>query len=198
MNRVQLQPDSDVLDALKIGRVLSSRINDVMARVNSKRYQGYLELINRQVRGFGDHDPNDQYRERELAPTALKAYEIRNGAQLERGWFYRHTEYDFLGCAPDAIEANEVGYTAHIRSTEETYERAVADNMNKHYMRTAQASMAVTGFEFWIHLDYWEDRGLRQRRLYETLFTRNPLADELLHRMAWFYCQACQSHSRTA
>ena len=39
-----------------------------------------------------------------------------------------------------------IGLTAHIRSSEETYERAVEDAMNAQDMRSAQAAMAVTGF----------------------------------------------------
>ncbi len=198
MNRVQCPVDSHILDDLRVGRVLASRINDVVARPSSKRHSEYLELLNRQIRGFGDLDPNDVYRDRELVPTALAAYQTRSRTELERGWFYQHPNYDMLGCTPDAVEANEIGYTAHIRQTEESYERAVDDNMNAQYMRSAQASMAVTGLAFWVHLDYWEDRGTRKRRLFETLFYRNPLADELLIKMAWFYTQAVQAHLQIA
>lgn len=194
MNRIQLPADSIVLYELGIGRVLASRINDILARPTSKRHQSYLTLMNRQVRGFGDTDPADAFRERELVPRALQAYEVRAKTSLTRGYFYQHGEYEFLGCAPDAVEADEIGYTAHIRQSEDSYEKAVADNMNAQYMRTAQAAMAVTGLQFWIHIDYWEDPAERRRRMFETLFTRNPMADELLHKMAWFYCQAVQSH----
>lgn len=198
MNRIQLPPDSETLYDLGAGRVLASRINDVLARPSTKRYQSYLELINRQVRGFDDRDPADAFRERDLVPRALQAYEIRNRTTLERGYFFQHSSYEFLGCTPDAVENDEIGYTAHIRATEDTYEKAVEDNMSAQYTRTAQAAMAVTGLKFWVHLDYWEDEGLRRRRLTESLFCRSPMADELLNRMAWFYCDACQCHLRTA
>lgn len=198
MNRVQLPVDSEVLQHLAVGRVMAERINAVVARPTSKRHSEYLELLNRQIRGYGDVDPDDVYRDRELVPVALAAYEARNGVQLGRGWFYQHPDYDMTGCRPDGVEGHLIGLTAHIRQTEETYEKAVEDSMNAQYMRAAQASMAVTGLPYWIHLDYWEDRNTRKRRLYETLFERNPLADELLLKLAYFYCRAAQAHLEAA
>lgn len=198
MRRVQCQAGGELLDKLAVGRLMASRINDVMARPTSKRHTEYLTLLNRQIRGFGDIDPNDVYRDRERVPAALKAYEARHGVQLERGWFYVHPQYDFIACTPDAVESPLIGLTAHIRQTEETYERAVEDVMSGPNMRTAQAAMAVTGLPYWLHLNYWEDREQHKRRLHEALFERNAYADELVGRLAWFYCRAVQEHLEAA
>ena len=192
MNRVQLPVDSHILQELGIGRVLCSRINDIMAKPTSKRHRQYLELLNRQINGYHDLDPADVYRERELVPTALAAYETRHGVSLDRGLFYQDPHYDFIGCCPDAVESDLIGISVHIRQTEETYERAIDDNTNAYDMRVAQASMAVTGLNHWLYLNYFEDRAIRKRRLSESLFERNPLADEMLIKMAWFWTKAVQ------
>lgn len=192
MNRVLCPVDSHLIDDLAVGRVMAERINDVAAKTSTKKNKRYTRLLNRQILGFDDRDPNDQYRARDLVPAALRAYELRHGTTLERGWFYRHPEYDFVGCRPDAIEPGVLGVTVHIRSNEDTYEKAVEDDGNIRYTRVAQASMAITGLPAWLHLEYWEDRGVMQRRLSESLFTRNPLADEMLAKMAFFWCRAAQ------
>lgn len=197
MPRAQCPPDSHQIEELAVGRVMASRINDVCAKPNTKRYDSFSYLINRQVRGFEDRDPNDQYRERELVSVALTAYESRHGVTVKRGCFYTHDEYHMLGCAPDAVEEPGVGITVHIRQSEEAYEKAVANSSNLQYTRVAQASMGVTGLPYWLQIDYWEDRAARRRRMSEALFMKNPMAWQLVDKMAFFYCEAAQSHLST-
>ena len=178
-----------------MGRVMAERINDVCAKVNTKRHKQYLHLMARQIGGYADLDPNDQYRHRPLVERALQAYSLRHGCQVERSWFYRDTQHEFIGCQPDGIEPNVCGLTAHIRETEETYERAVDNDTNLQYTRVAQVSMAITGLRHWIHLDYFEDPETRKRRLSESLFNANPMGDDLVTQMAFFYCRAAQEAS---
>lgn len=199
MHRVQLPPDSCLIDELSVGRVLASRINDIVAKPTSRRYRNYLHLLNRQIRGFQDTDPANVYRNRDLVPAALDAYRHRHGTdKITTGWFYQHAEYPMLACVPHGVESDMIGLTVHIRESEDSYEQAIEKSHVPARRRVAQASMAVTGLTAWIHLDYWEDRGLRRRRLYESVFATDPAGDQMLWAMIHFYCDASKAHLKTA
>ena len=174
------RPGSDELDDLTRGHVDVARINDVMARPDSKRFKEYLTLIQDQFLGEKNIDHDDQYREqaKELLPNALH-YEKRNGVKTVRGLLFYYYDPDFkIAACPDAVDYGEadeegnykepiIGLTVHIRQTRETYDASVERGIDKPMERHAQAMMKITGLPNWIHLDYWEDANLRLRRLFE-------------------------------
>ncbi len=178
---IHYRPGSDEIDELTRGYVDASRINDVLARPDAKRFREYLTLIQDQFLGEPAIDHDDQYREqaKELLPRALRYYEKRNGVKTTRGLLFYYYDPDFkIAACPDAVDYGEadeegnykeplIGLTVHIRQTRETYDASVERGIDKPMERHAQAMMLITELPNWLHLDYWEDANLRLRRLFE-------------------------------
>ncbi|MCH8135850.1 MAG: hypothetical protein IIB77_07725 [Proteobacteria bacterium] len=165
----QYRVDSDELHDLTHGFVDAARINDVMAKPGSKRFKEYLTLIQEQYLGEPVFDHNDRFREeaKELLPNALIAYEKRHGVITRRGLVFFHGSDFQISAAPDAVDSDIIGLTVHIRQSEETYNKAIAHGLDQAMIRHAQAMMLITGLPNWIHLNYWQDANLGQRRLFE-------------------------------
>ncbi len=161
------RPGSDELGELTRGFVMADRINDVLARPDSKRYRDYLSLIRDQFTGEPVIDHNDQYREqaKELLPRALDYFNLLHGVTVAEGRLYFHSDYQ-IAAAPDAVWGalnGLTGLTVHIRKNRETYYKAIEIGVTHDMERHAQAMMLVTGFNKWLHLNYYEDAEKRKR-----------------------------------
>ncbi len=172
-NAVNYRPDSEDLENLTKGWVMANRINDVVARPDTKRYRGYLRLVQGQFIDPHVTDPDDAWRHKELLPRAIDAYERRHGVDLARGRLYSMPDYR-VAAAPDAVESEFIGLTIHIRQTLETFEDAVRLGVTPEMSRHGRAMLWVTGFDCWAHLDYFEDAATRARKLFEHVVTRDP------------------------
>ena len=162
--------DTDEFQNRTRGYVSANRINDVVAKPDSKRCRAYLDLIRSQFSGEPVIDDNDQYRSKtwEMVPYALAAYERRHEVDTHRHRVYFHSnEAVKIIAVPDGIEEGVCGLTVHFRQDEETYEAAVSKGTTSDLVRHAQAMMLITNQEAWIHLNYWHDMETRQRRLHE-------------------------------
>ncbi|KKL19076.1 hypothetical protein LCGC14_2469090 [marine sediment metagenome] len=170
MKTTLYRPGSDELGELTRGFVMADRINDILARPNSKQHRDYLSLIRDQFMGEPVFDHNDQYREqaKELLPRALDHFNRRHEISVIEGLLFIHSEeFPMIAAAPDAVWGDLVGLTVHIRQSEETYAAAVERGVDKEMERHAQAMMLVTGLPIWLHLSYFEDANERVRRLHE-------------------------------
>lgn len=188
---------TDEFDDRIRGFVLANRINDILAKPNTKRYRTYLQHVQDGYSGEPAIDPNDQYREesREHVPETLDAYNIRNGVTVHRDRLYFHEDEDLrIAAIPDAVEQNkekisetDIGITVHVRQTEDTYEQSVSEGVTTAMDRFSQAMMIITGLHYWLHLDYWRDPEQHRRRLFEHLVKFNPLhANDLENAMLGF------------
>ncbi len=167
---VKYRINSEELAELTRGFVFADRINDILARPNSKRHRDYLSLIRDQFMGEEIFDHRDQYREqaKELLPRALDHFNRRHDISVIEGLLFVHSEeFPMIAAAPDAVWGDQVGLTVHIRQSEETYWASVERGIDKEMERHAQAMMLVTGLPMWLHLSYWEDANVRARRLHE-------------------------------
>lgn len=168
---ITYNPESDELYNRTHGYVRAERINDMLAKPDSKRYREYLRLVQDQFAGEPILDDKDQYREKakELLPRALEAYQGKNGVEylgIQRLYFHPDSDLKIC-CAPDAVEGDVMGITVHIRQTLLTYQDAkeagITDTMEKH----AQAMMLVTRLPYWLHINYYENEETRTRKLSE-------------------------------
>lgn len=164
---ITYNPNNDELDELTHGYVLANRVNDVLAAPSTKRYKAYLDFVQRQFEGRDAIDDAARFRDNELVPRALDAYEYRHGTKTKRHVFFQHREKDFrIGAVPHAVDGL-IGLTVHVRETMETYEVAVEKGLTPPLIRSAQAQMIVCDKPYWIHLNYFEDSERRIRRLHE-------------------------------
>lgn len=166
--REYVPPDSDERDAALAGYALANRVNDMVASPNSDRYRDYLDLVRAQWKGAFAVDWGEQYRHRAkaLVPRALDAYELREEVELTRDVVYFYDDENVhIAAVPDAMEGDLLGITAHCRLRPGTYERAKSAGATPQMIRQSQAMMSITGAEMWLHLNYYENEQLRQRRL---------------------------------
>jgi hypothetical protein len=186
-NVIDYRPDSEDLEQLTRGWVMANRINDITARPDTKRYRRYMQVVQD---GFVDRhatDPDQAWRHKELMPRALEAYSLRHGVDPQRGKLYALPDFR-IASAPDAIEADLAGITVRCRQTADTYLEAVNIGVTPEMQRRAQAMMWVTGFPYWIVLDYFEDAASRTRKLYEhDLYADKHHMEQLGDAMVGFY-----------
>jgi hypothetical protein len=173
-----LQPGTDAFDEAVRGLVRAERINDVVARQDSKRYQEYLRYTRDAFMGDHPVDPADVYRDRELVPRALDAYALKHDVELTTGLIY--IADDFPICAvPDAVDSL-IGITVHVRcgsrerSAYDTYREAVERGVSSDMYRHAIAMMAVTRLPYWIHINYLElpEQGIRKLSEHEVEYSK--------------------------
>jgi len=102
---VRVEQGSDEWLALRRSRITASRLADVMAAPETKRYKKYqrekvLELLgNTNV----EESPEWARHGRENEPKAIAGYEWRYEVDVEHNVFLIHKEYDWLGGSPDML-----------------------------------------------------------------------------------------------
>lgn len=197
-NVVSYRPGSEDLAELTKGWVVANRINDIVAKPTTKRYQNYLRVVQE---GFADPhatDPDDAWRHKELLPRALEAFELRHGVTLRTGLLYAMPDYR-IAAAPDAIEADLLGILVRCRRTLETWQESVQVGVTPEMERRAQAMMWVTGLPYFAFLDYFEDAQTRTRKLHEhDLYADKRHQDQLGDAMVGFYQKTLLRAAREA
>ena len=106
---VKVEQGSDEWLALRRSRITASRLADVMAAPDTKRYKQYqrekiLELLgNTNV----EESPEWARHGRENEPKAIAGYEWRYEVDVEHNVFLISKEYDWLGGSPDMLHIVE-------------------------------------------------------------------------------------------
>ena len=188
-NVVHFRPGSEDLEQMLKGWVDARRINDIVARPDTKRYRSYLRIVQEQFVDPHVMDPDEAWRHKELLPRALEAYERRHGVTVTQGRLWTLPDFK-IAAAPDATEGRW-GLTVHVRQTLETYREACRIGITPEMQRVAQAMMWVTGRDAWIHLQYFEDAQLRKRALTEQEIAADiPHQEQLGEAMIGFYSKS--------
>lgn len=107
---IKVEQGSDEWLDLRRSRVTASRLADVMAKPETKRYQKYrrekvLELLgNTNV----EESPEWARHGRENEPKAIAGYEWKYEIDVEHNVFLISKKYDWLGASPDMLHIVEV------------------------------------------------------------------------------------------
>jgi len=102
---IKVAQGSDEWMALRRSRITASRLGDVCAKPETKRYQKYrrekvLELLGHEN---VEESPEWSRHGRENEPRAIAGYEYKYGVDVEHDVFLIHKEYDWLGGSPDML-----------------------------------------------------------------------------------------------
>ncbi len=122
---VKVEQGSDEWLALRRSRITASRLADVMAAPDTKRYKKYqrekvLELLgNTNV----EESPEWARHGRENEPKAVAGYEWRYEVDVEHNVFLISKEYDWLGGSPDMLHICDKEDLREGESTTEFEER---------------------------------------------------------------------------
>lgn len=106
---IKVEQGSDEWLALRRSRITASRLADVMAKPDTKRYQKYRREIVLELLGNENAEESPEWARhgRENEPKAIAGYEWKYGVDVEHDVFLIHNEYDWLGGSPDMLHTVE-------------------------------------------------------------------------------------------
>jgi hypothetical protein len=106
---IKVEQGSDEWLALRRSRITASRLADVMAKPDTKRYQKYRREIVLELLGNENVEESPEWARhgRENEPKAIAGYEWKYGVDVEHDVFLIHNEYDWLGGSPDMLHTVE-------------------------------------------------------------------------------------------
>lgn len=108
---IKVEQGSDEWLALRRSRITASRLADVMAKPDTKRYQKYRREIVLELLGNENVEESPEWARhgRENEPKAIAGYEWKYNVDVEHNVFLIHNEYDWLGGSPDMLQiCNEI------------------------------------------------------------------------------------------
>lgn len=183
---VPVRQGSEEWEALRRCRITASRIGDVMARPDSKRYRQYRSQIVCELLGaeFENEDEPWFAHGKEMEPRALAAYQYRYNVRIKHDIFLIHHKYEWLGGSPDIITADErEGGEVKCRKLYKAY-RAAREDIRKRlaagkpacppeHRWQIQTGMWLTGLDSWWYINYYENEKDGRRKLHRVLIERD-------------------------
>lgn len=170
---VRVEQGSDEWLALRRGRITASRLADVMAKPNTKRYQGYRREIVLELLGHENQEDSPEWARhgRENEPRAIAGYEWKYNVDVEHDVFLIHNEFDWLGASPDLLhkvedaddeydEGGEIKCRAlfknyKARRTQAKLYEGMAQAIPACDRHQVQGNMLLTGWRRWWYIDYY-------------------------------------------
>lgn len=178
---IKVEQGSDEWLALRRSRITASRLGDVMAKPDTKRYQKYrrekvLELLGHEN---AEESPEWARHGRENEPKAIAGYEWKYNVDVEHNVFLIHNEYDWLGASPDLLQIAELDTTTTHEGLDDLYDeggeikcRAMFKNYKARRTQAqlyegqtqaipacdrhqVQGNMWLTGWSRWWYIDYY-------------------------------------------
>ena len=149
-------------------RITASRMADVCARKDSKRYKQYLSEKIRELCGHKavEETPEWAVAGKENEPRALAAYEYKYDVDVEHNLFLIHKEHDWLAASPDlmTLPSYNEGGEIKIRKLYINYKKfrqlardyeglpIACPAQDRHQVQTA---IWLTGFSYWYFVNYY-------------------------------------------
>jgi len=180
---VHVESRSDEWRSLRHGRITASRLGDVMARKDTKRYRRYQTQIVLENAGAVFADKNEPWFEhgRDMEPRAIDAARYKFGWEIRTDIFLIHHKYDWLGCSPDGmINDMREGVEFKCRKVYQEYIKVREKGLEASHRFQVQAAMWLTGLDSWWYLNYYEHRTDGTRKLSRILVPRD---DQLIAKM---------------
>ena len=100
---IKVKQGSDEWLELRRTRITVSRLADVMAKKDTKRYTKYRSEKIKELNGHKgvEETPEWAAHGKENEPRALAAYEYKFEVEVEHNVFLISNKYDWLSCSPD-------------------------------------------------------------------------------------------------
>jgi len=158
---------SEEWQSYRAGRITASRIGDVIARRGTKRREGYISQLLRELEtGEPDEQQDAWYfeRGRVTEPFAIGAYEWKYDVEVEHDVVCIHPEYEWLSCSPDGLVLHgddlrgiEIKCRFALKRYLDVVRMAKAGKVERDYMLQMQVSMMITGMTEWSFVNYYRD-----------------------------------------
>lgn len=165
---ITVEQGSDEWLDLRRCRITASRLGDVCAKPDTKRYRQYRKEIVLELLGNTNVEESPEWARhgRENEPRALAGYEWKTGIDVAHDLFLISKQYDWLACSPDFLHLPDYdqGGEVKCRALYKNYRqfRALAEEHEGNYRaapasdrRQIQGAMWVTGLDWWWYVNYY-------------------------------------------
>ncbi len=165
---ITVEQGSDAWLDLRRTRITCSRLADVMAKPDTKRFRQYFQEKVKELLGHKGVELTPQWAShgKENEPRALAAYEYRYDVEIAHDLFLISNEYDWLSCSPDLLHLPDYleGGEVKCRQLYKNYRKyrqlghdhrgttKACPPENRHQV---QGAMWVTGFNRWQFVNYY-------------------------------------------
>lgn len=165
---ISVEQGSDEWLDLRRNRITCSRLADVMAKPDTKRYRQYQSEKIKEMCGYRGVEETPEWAQhgKENEPRAIGAYEWRYELDTEHDVFLVSDKYDWLAGSPDMLHLPDYdeGLEIKCRALYKNYRkyRNLAEQFhgtiracppeNRHQV---QGFMMLTGFQRWGYVNYY-------------------------------------------
>lgn len=165
---IEVEQGSDEWLDLRRTRITCSRLADMMAGKDTKRYKQYLEEKTKELLGYKGVEETPEWAQhgKENEGRALAAYEHQQEVEVEHNLFLISNKYDWLSCSPDLIhlpdhdDGGEIKCRALFKNYKKYRDKAkelegtsnACPAANRHQV---QGAMWVTGLPRWGFINYY-------------------------------------------
>ena len=165
---ITVEQGSDEWLDLRRTRITCSRLGDVVAGKDTKRYQQYKREKIQELLGKKGVEETPEWAEHGKANEgrAMAAYEYRYELEVEHNVFLISNKYDWLSCSPDLLHLPDYLEGGEIKCRElyknyRKYRQLGHDHRGTpqacpaENRRQVQGAMWVTGFKRWYFINYY-------------------------------------------
>lgn len=165
---ISVEQGTDEWLDLRRCRITASRLGDVMAKPDTKRYEEYRQEIVLELLGNTHVEKSPEWARhgRENEPRALAGYEWKYGLDVAHDLFLISNKYDWLAASPDFLHLPnyEAGGEVKCRALYKNYRKARAEAEKfagsvraapASDRRQVQGAMWLTGFSHWWYVNYY-------------------------------------------
>ena len=171
---IQVEQGSEKWKALRRGRITASRMADVLAGKDTRRYIDYRMQLALELLGHQEDEEQAKWMRhgKEMEPHIRNAYEFKTGYAVTNDVFCIHRDYDWLGCSPDGLVLPDHDRAIEIKSREKmsTYETVLAKQhrlgkIDSNYRAQVAAQCWVMGLPAIDYCEGWADLDCKKVRL---------------------------------
>lgn len=211
---ITVEQGSDEWFDIRRNRITCSRLADVMAKPDTKRYRQYRKEKVLEMLGHRQVEENPQWAQhgKENEPRALGAYEWKFNVDVEHNVFMVSDKYDWLGGSPDLLHLPnyEDGGEVKCRALYKNY-RKYRDMADKHDGTTkacpaenrhqVQGFNMLTGFRRWGFINYYIGSNLEggiAQKLHHVWIPRDDKLIEQMEERAKLFIAECYEEAGLA
>ncbi len=171
---IEVEQGSAKWKALRCGRITASRMGDVLAGKDTRRYIDYRMQLVLELLGHVEDEEQAKWMRhgKEMEPLIRNAYEFKTGYAVTNAVFCIHRDYDWLGCSPDGLVLPDHDRAIEIKSREKmsTYETVLAKQhrlgkIDSNYRAQVAAQAWVMGLPAIDYCEGWADLDRKKVRL---------------------------------
>lgn len=171
---IQVEQGSAEWKELRRGRITASRMGDVLAGKDTRRYIDYRMQLALELLGHKEDEEQAKWMRhgKEMEPHIRSAYEFKTGYAVTNDVFCISGKYDWLGCSPDGLVLPDHDRAIEIKSREKmsTYETVLAKQrrlgkIDSNYRAQVAAQAWIMGLPAIDFCEGWADLDRQKVRL---------------------------------